>query len=231
MNNRDLFLKINDDLNKNYLVGLHNTTKDAYILKSMFDVDKYCMNIDNVDEEDIVNSILNNGLYVSNRCVGLKSTVFFPNKINVDIFNYLHIKKFNINMNKIYVIVVAIPKYIYLNGKKYFLRNKLEYVDMASYSLFDILLPKEFIYGYYVKNISYKECCIYDDNFINNIIFDEGLEFYQNDCFYKFMSKEEQEEFWINYFKDNNIDVSLLFNDKHYSTVNLSKRKIRKKSF
>ena len=176
-----------------------------------------------------IESILNNGLYIPCKCVGIKSTVFFPNKINLDTFNYLHLKNFNNNMDKIYVIIVAIPKNIYLNGKKYSLGDKLEYIDVASYSLFSSLLPKEFIYGYYVKNITYKKDIVNDKYIVNNIVFDEGLEFYQNDCFYKFMSNKEQEEFWINYFKENNLDISLLFSDNNFSKFDLVNRMIRKR--
>ena len=57
--------------------------------------------------------------------------------------------------DKVYVLIVAIPNNIEIDGYRYCISKMIDNVDMTSYSLFNKLLPREFIYGYYIKNVKY----------------------------------------------------------------------------
>lgn len=205
-------------MGRQYHVGLHNATKLAYSLKSRFD-DKYYINSGNVTEKDVVSSILNKGLYVSDRMLGIMSTVTFLDKVTPDSLNYFY--WCDLPSNKCYVVIVAVPKYICLYEKKYKLSNVLMQQGIVNYSLFDILLPKELIYGYYAKDIAFISK---NDNDVE-AIFNENLEFVGNENFYGYMDDSEREEFWVKYFQKYNIDISMLSS----SMIPLVKRLVKRK--
>lgn len=194
MTNRELYIKVNQDLGKKYMIGLHNIVKESYVFKSKFDNDKFYMDSESVTEGDIVDSILHKGLYVPEMSVGLSSTVFFPTRITFNTFDYVYESGFNLGKGKTYVIVVAIPKYIYLNGKKCCISSMIQDVGFVNYSLFNSLLPKELIYGYYVKNVGSK------------------IDFHCNEKFYGNMSDLEKECFWLDYFESINLSIDVLDN-------------------
>ena len=85
-----------------------------------------------------------------------------------------------------------------------------EPVNLVNYALFHTLLPREFIYGYYVRNVTLKEDTKRDYHYYDDYIFDEQFEFYSNERFYGYMSKEEQQQFWIDYFNNNDVNISIL---------------------
>lgn len=205
MTNRELLGKIRSDIDNEYYIGLHNLNIDSYCFKLKYDLDKYYINLDMINEDMIVSSILNRGLIVPNRYMGLCSTVRFFKNIDEDIFNYIY----GDVLGDKYVLIILIPKYIYINGYKYLLRDLVDNNHMVNYSLFDSLLPKEFIYGYYVRNV----------NFNNGFIFSKDLEFYSNNDFYGYMDRYQQEEFWINYLRDNGIDINMINNKKYLSRL------------
>lgn len=207
MSNKELYLKILDELGDKYIVGLHNSTINAYKFQRNFNK-VYDIGVDCINEEMIVSNILRTGLCIPNRVVGLKSTVTFLDKITVDSFNYSYYQY--IGDNKCYVLIIAIPKYVDIDDKRYNIQDMLEYKDIVNYSLFNVLLPREFIYGYYIKNVSYEEKI--DSNtkeLYYKCIFDDNMEFYQNDSFYGYMDNDSQRELWLKYFKDFNIDINL----------------------
>ena len=205
MTNEELLNKIIQDLDGEYQIGFHHSTKDAYIFKTKYNKDKYFIDPETVTENDIVSSILSNGLYVPEKCIGLDCTVRFSKNITANSFNYMYGDR-----GKSYVLVVIIPNYIYINNKDYFIGDLTESICIANFSFFHTLLPKEFIYGYYVRNITLKDDEKRDYYFHNDYVFEEEFEFYPNENFYGYMSKEEQEQFWLNYFKNNNINISIL---------------------
>lgn len=205
MTNEELLNKITQELDGEYQIGLHHSTKDAYIFKSRFDKEKYYMDPETVTEGDIISSILRNGLYVPEKCIGLDCTVRFLKNNTADNFNYIYGE-----VGRCHILVIIIPNYIYLNGREYFLGDLTQPISIANYSLFHTLLPKEFIYGYYIKEVSHKDDIERDYYFYDDYVFKDDFEFYSNDLFYGYMSKEEQEQFWLNYFKDNKIDISVL---------------------
>lgn len=206
MTNKELFLQIKHELGNDYQVGLHNSTKEAYILKVEFD-DKYQIKEEMVTEDNIISNILKRGLYVPIKFMGLTSTVTFFNNLTTECFNYSYyrLKK---RSNDCYVLVIAIPKYIYINDKKYNIVKNAEFNNFMNYSLFHTMLPKELIYGYYKKQV-----LLADDQI--SYIFDDYLDFYPNERFYGNMNSFEQEEFWLKYFKANRIDISMLENGSH----------------
>lgn len=206
MTNEELFNKISVDLDGEYQIGFHHSTVEAYILKSRFDSVKYSMDPDEVTEEDIVNSILSVGLYVPEKCIGLDCTVRFPNNINPRSFNY----NYGGGCGKKYILVIAIPNVIYLNGKEYFIGDMTQPISLVNYSFFHTLLPKEFIYGYYVREVDYKDTIERDFYFYNDYVFADEFEFYSNENFYGYMTKEEGEQFWLEYLKNNKLSISIL---------------------
>lgn len=206
MTNYELLTKISQELNSRYQIGLHNLTRESYIFKSKLNKERYCMNPELVTEDDIISSILSKGLYVPEKCIGLDSTVRFQDNITEDSFNYFY----GDSADKKYIVVVIIPNYIYLHGKEYFLGDLREPVNLVNYALFHTLLPREFIYGYYVRNVTLKEDTKRDYHYYDDYIFDEQFEFYSNERFYGYMSKEEQQQFWIDYFNNNDVNISIL---------------------
>lgn len=206
MTNDELLAKINKDLDGEYQIGFHHSTIESYIIKSRFDPQKYCMDPDEVSENDIVASIFSNGLYVPEKCIGLDSTVRFLDDINVSSFNY----KYAGGCGKKYILVIIIPNIIYLGDREYFIGDMTQPISLVNYSFFHTLLPKEFIYGYYIKEVSYKDDIKRDFYFYDDYVFEEEFEFYPNDNFYGFMSKDKREEFWLNYFKSNKLSISIL---------------------
>jgi len=206
MTNEELLTRIIQDLDGNYQIGFHNSTKFSYIFKTRFNKERYCMDPETVTESDIISSILSKGLYVPEKCIGLDSTVMFPKNITADSFNY----NYGGGIGKSYVFVIIIPNYIYLNGKEYFIGDLTQPISLLNYSFFHTLLPKEFIYGYYIREVAYKDDIKRDYYFHDDYVFEEDFEFYPNENFYGYMSKEEQEQFWLNYLKNNKINISVL---------------------
>lgn len=206
MTNQELLDKIVQYLDKGYQIGFHNSTKSSYISKAKIQKDKYCIDITEITESDIISSILSNGLYVPEKSIGLSCTVKFPKHITVNSFNY----NYHGEVGKSYVFIIMIPNYIYLNGKEYFIGDMTQFINLANYSFFYTLLPKEFIYGYYIKEINYKDNMKRDYYFYDDYVFEEDFQFYQNDNFYGYMSKEEKEQFWLDYFRNNKINISVI---------------------
>lgn len=209
MTNEQLLEKINQELDGKFQIGFHNLTVDRYKGKALYGYDKelYTMNPEDVTNYDIVSSILKKGLYVSDRWVGLSSTVRFQNELRADCFNYLY---WNHGSSKKYVIIVMIPTYIYIGDREYYLGDMTEPINLANYSLFCYLLPKEFIYGYYVRDVKAKETVVGEGLTSTEFIFEEDFDFFSNPNFYGYMTDKGKEQFWIDYFKQSDIDISIL---------------------
>ena len=210
ISNMELYLKLWSELGNKYKIGLHNSTRFAYKFNRDFDK-VYDIDGDCISEDDIILNILKKGLCVSDNIRGIKSTVTFYDKITVNSFNYSYYQY--IGDKRCYVLIVAIPKYINIDKKRYFIENFIECSENVDTSLFNILLPKEFIYGYYIKNVSYTEEKNNMEEIYYKCNFDDNMEFYKNDNFYGYMDSDMQEEFWIRHFNDNEIDLKLLDNN------------------
>ena len=121
---------------------------------------------------------------------------------------------------------MAIPKYINIDDKRYFIEGMIECKEDVGVSLFNILLPKEFIYGYYVKNVSYTEEKNNDEEIYYKCNYDDNMEFYSNCNFYGYMDVEKRKEFVVSFFNDNGIDLKLL--DNNIGLKNNIKSKIKR---
>ena len=154
MTNKELYLKIKQELGNKYCIGLHNSTRFTWYEKAKF-YEIYDINGGLVNEEFIISNILKKGLYIPDRIVGVRSTVTILDRVNEDCFNYSYYHY--LGSDKVYVLIIAIPKKIEIEGEKYFISDMINNKDITSYSLFNLLLPREFIYGYYMKNVRYEE--------------------------------------------------------------------------
>ena len=204
MNNNELLQKMYNELESTYQLGLHAVNKGHYDFRvnDFFEAESYFIDKDNVTELDIIYKILKEGLKIREKCIGLVSTVnFFGNidSLSPDVFNYTYGGNYN---NKAFIIVVAIPKYISIKGREYFIGETSGYndVNIANFSLFYSMLPKEFIYGYYVKK--------YTRTDEGKIVFNDDLDFYANLGFYHFISNKE--DFWLDFLEKNKLNLSLL---------------------
>ena len=206
MTNRELYKKILYELGNKYKIGLHESTKFTYKFRKNFD-ELYDINDNLVNEDEIILNILKKGLCIPYRTVGLKSTITFLDRMKIDSFNYSYYHY--LGSDKVYVLIIAIPKEIEIDGFRYYISNMIDNIDIISYPLFNTLLPREFIYGYYVKNVRYEEKTTDEDDVYYKCIMDDKLNFYSNDNFYGYMNYNSQREFWINYFKDYKIDIDL----------------------
>ena len=215
MTNRELYKKILYELGNKYKIGLHESTKFTYKFRKNFDK-IYDIDDDLVSEDRIILNILRKGLCIPDRTVGLKSTITFLDRIKINSFNYSYYHY--LGSDKVYVLIIAIPKEIDIDGFRYYISNMIDNKDMTSYSLFNTLLPREFIYGYYIKNIKYEEKITDEADMYYECVMDDNIDFYSNDNFYGYMDNDSQRDFWLNYFKDNNIDLCF----------NVGKKRIRK---
>ena len=206
MTNSELYKNILYELGDRYVIGLHETTKFTYKFRKNFD-EIYDINDSVINEDKIIDNILKRGLSVPNNVVGLKSTVTFLDKININSFNYSYYQY--LANNKVYVLIVAIPKNIEIGEARYSISDMIDNRDITSYPLFNTILPREFIYGYYIKNVSYQENGIDEEDMYYECVMDDNIEFYSNDNFYGYMDVDIQREFWLNYFRDFKIDIDL----------------------
>lgn len=207
MTNQELLSRMNKELNPTYQIGLHSVCIGTYHDRLIFCPDNikkgYHINKEQITEQDIINNILKKGLNVYESYFGLCSTVKFEgtiNELDKKTFDYGYWFDYgSIKHNQVYNVIVVIPSYIKIKEKNYFIGNYKNKLNIATYSLFYKLLPKEFIYGYYVKNY----------NKVNNEYnFNEELQFFKNPNFYD--NLPDKEIFWQKYFKENNINISLL---------------------
>ena len=216
MTNRELYKKILHELGYKYKIGLHESTKFTYKFTKNFD-EIYNINDDLVNEDKIILNILKEGLCIPDRTVGLKSTITFFDRMKFDSFNYSYYHY--LGSDKVYVLIIAIPKEIDIDGFRYYISNMIDNVDIISYPLFNTFLPREFIYGYYMKNVRYEEKITDEDDMYYECIMDDNIDFYSNDNFYGYMDNNCQIDFWINYFKDNNVDLNFSSGKKRIKKI------------
>ncbi len=203
LNNERLLQLIRSDIKDSDAIALHNICIDAYTSKiNDFSEEikiRYKINKLNITSIDIANTILQKGLYVpynTLRC----TTTFIGNK--KDTFNYLYRKEDIVN-NKIYTIVATIPSFITVEDKEYFVgkitqkSSGLIEPTISTDILFKNHLPKEFIYGYYIKNVF--------DNTISN-----DLAFVINPNHISRMNRLEKNNLYKGILSKENISMDLL---------------------
>lgn len=214
MKNSELAKKIFEELDPTYQIGLHNVCIEHYKSMLRYRKELYFTDKENIKEEDIISKILETGLIVSEHCIGLRSTVNYQGNVESicpDIFNYAYWT--DDQEGKAYNLIAIIPSYITINDKQYFIGQMKEFVNIANFSFFYSLLPKEFIYGYYTKE--YTSIKKENDDYYSKL-FDDNLEFFPNPNFYHFL--ENKEEFWLQFLKDNKISMSVL-NGANYPNI------------
>lgn len=181
MKNRELYMQMKRDLD-GYQLGLHNIGIDKY--KSLINHHngigedfKFTGAI--VTEKSIANNIIKTGLRIVERPVGLRSTVMPLKELNDESFNYTY------NMleeGMVWNIIVAIPRFIKYNGTKYYIGNIDEWVNICNMLMFNPLIFREFIYGYYTKEILEKKSS--EVGSISHVFSDE-LELFLNPNFFE----------------------------------------------
>lgn len=216
------FLK--EQLGDNYQIGLHNVVLNRYnkVIKAKSNEDgvdinsckeKYFIKKEKITHLDIINHILEKGLNVPEK--SLIHTVMFLryhpgyfldiNNIRPHQFNYLFQPE---KTEFIYNMLIAIPRYVTINDNEYYLGD-MELQTIGPNVIFKNKLPKEYIYGYYIKE--------YPMN--------DNLEFHLNKEHFSMQTQEEQEKLFLNFLAEQDLDISLLEavrnDDSNYDISNI----------
>ena len=200
---KQLFQTVIDDLGSNYQIGLHNIN-DGNFKEKINDELYFNVKVEvlkNFNTTDIVKSILNNDLNVPEGTLH-HTVVGFGNILenNEVIFDYCY---YGPNEDGfIYQLIVAIPTTFKINSKEYFAGKfisktfdmEYSYMNILSNKLFRKRLPKEFIYGGYIKHAKY----------------DDELFFIKNPHHISRLSDEEKEKLYLNLIADSEITTDLL---------------------
>ncbi len=210
--NKSFLEYIKQTFNEPYNFGIHNINLNCY--KSAVRMDRrYIMNTKNITTRAIAKNILKKGLFVYEKDRGLTSTVAFINNNykgnnleNVDssIFDYDFQTEGDESFDKIINIFVAIPNFLLLDDKEYFIGNLFQPINIGNKILFNDHLPKEFIYGYYVKKASFNPYALYHVEYKND------LEFHLNKNHIFLKTKQEQEAITRNLLQEKRQTKSLL---------------------
>ncbi len=227
LTNDELLQQVKKDLKNDYNIGLHAINTDdnkryiSYLIHADIDKVNYhewiythpdvnC----NVTEEDVIVSILKKGLTVPRK--SLLNTVKFitspDGNFKSEVFNYNFQDPYLIHQyQKTYNIIIAIPKFVIVNGVNYFLGdvNQKELNDVMTNIVFANRVPNAFIYGYYRKDYNPE---FYDDleGVNDKRYFRDDLIFNKNQKHYSFQNSQEKSEIFINYLTKINQKISLL---------------------
>lgn len=199
MKKSDLISKMKEEL-QNYQIGLHNISIDRYNIL-MQNCKRSYKKIELtgavVSEKAIAENILVNGLQIIDKSRGMLSTVLPIRNVFSDCFlDYMGLSAFfKKGLRESYWnIIIAIPYFINYDGFEYFVGDLSEYFvgdltgrfNIANNYLFNSVVSKEFIYGYY-------EIKMERDNrdFYNPC--NDDIKFYENPCFYEKLDKENQQ--------------------------------------
>lgn len=175
-----------------YQIGLHSINIGNYykMVREDGGEKRFLINeksLADINENDIATHILQNGLFVFETYRGLCSTVNFLNSDYTiekkQIISETKTKSFDYNFlnpyteaDFIYNIVIALPNYLTLNKKQYFIGEfGIEIHNLGNSVLFNKTLPSTFILGFYQKEIKsimgrdgyLRECSPYLDFHLN----------------------------------------------------------------
>lgn len=180
MKNRDLYRQIKREL-EGYQFGLHNIGIDKYnsLIKCRNGIgDSFKFTGAIISEKSIADNIVKTGLRIVERPVGLRSTVMPIEKFSDESFNYTY------NMDEeglVWNIIVAIPSFIKYKGSEYFIGDIGEWVNICNMLMFNPIIYKEFIYGYYTKEILKRKR---NEAGVISHVFSDELEFFLNPNFF-----------------------------------------------
>lgn len=216
------FLK--EQLGDNYQIGLHNVVLNRYnkVIKAKSNGDgvdinsckeKYFIKKEKITHLDIINHILEKGLNVPKKSL-IRTVMFLRNhpsyfldinNISPHQFNYLFQPE---KTEFIYNMLIAIPRYVTINDNEYHLGD-MGLQTIGTDVIFKKKLPKEYIYGYYIK-----------ENPMN-----DNLEFHLNKEHFSMQTQEEQEKLFLNFLTEQDLDISLLEaarnDDSNYDISNI----------
>lgn len=199
--NKEFLQHLQKTFKEPYDFGMHNINLECY--KSVAKKEKrYRLNKNNITTEDIAKNILQMGLFVYEKDRGITSTVQFienVNKINEGIFNYSFQSKEEQSLSAITNILVAIPNVFLIENKEYSIRDNHFFKDC---------LPSAFIYGYYIKKVSFNPRAFYPR------IYADDLEFNLNKQHILLKCKEEREEIVKRVVYQQNSKQKKLINEK-----------------
>lgn len=186
MTNEELFLKIQKEI-PHYQIGFHQISlqkyrevmhRDSPIRAMDFKVDG-----ENVDERAIANRIMQKGLQIWDRRLGLSTTTYFPKDFLPEKLNY----KYYLRSGYVYDIIFAIPYFFTYEKRDYFIGNLSMSLNVGSRFIFNESIPSEFVYGYYRKETPFG-LSPYDQQFSND------LDFHSNNRFWEALTLAEQQQ-------------------------------------
>lgn len=210
MKKRDLLLKMKEELS-NYQIGLHNIGLKKYI--SMLgewnpNKDLYKLTGAKISEQAVAEHIIQTGLHVVERCIGLTSTVKFIEELNDKSLDYTYNQY---SVGKVWNVIVAIPESINYQGNNYYLGDLRYCVNFGNMMFLNPNVAPIFIYGYYQINIEkFLETDFDAFNIMNNVIYSEDIEFYPNPNFYGILTDEEKEKALQQIFQNNKRLIKVL---------------------
>ena len=207
LHNMGLLRLIRGEIKSDYELGLHNVSLRAYLDRTEENLDdfalKYKITEDVVTHSLLAESILQKGLavpYNTLRC----TVTFIGNKesIEEEIFDYLY-RTEDIDKDEVCTIITSIPRFITIDNKDYFVgkitkkSSGLIEPTVSTDIFFKKHLPKEFIYGYYIKNIEKN-------------VFSNDLEFVMNRSHVSKMNRLERSNLYQDIIKREKISMDLL---------------------
>lgn len=203
MNKRELLVKMKAELS-NYQIGLHNIGLDKY--KAMLGEWNKSRNLyeltgSDICEKYVAEHIMQTGLYVTERAVGLKSTVKFLDNLSDDSLDYTYNKY---TLGKVFNVIIGVPKVLYYEGDSYSLGDLGYYANVGNMLFLNPNVFPQFIYGYYERDIVeiLEEDVGQGRKIISKILYSPDLEFYQNPEFYGLLTENMQEDFLSRVFEN-----------------------------
>lgn len=180
-----------------YFVGIHGIDIDnfrQYVLREDYENFKHIKTA-----MDVYNNILKDGLLVLD---GFTSSTVF----NLGLGKNLNEKQLNYRFpgsKEIFNVLVAVPPYMIIGGKKYFVgdlsggydeRRKRFLYTVLTTCVLNKRVPKEYIYGAYSANTNY----------------DKVVSFHRNLSHVSLMNDFEQKMFFENLFQQSGLELDLL---------------------
>lgn len=164
-----------------YQIGLHNIGLGKY--KGLFNLradvkEDIWLTGGDISEKWIAESIIKYGLKVIDRPFGARSTVMPIENLSDESLNYTYNME---DIGLVWNIIVAIPYYISYKGNEYFIGYINDWISFCNMLMFNPVIYKEFIYGYYTKEIIGKEV---DERGLSTLSFSDDLDFVVNPSFF-----------------------------------------------
>ncbi len=194
MKNIELYKQMKSELD-GYQFGLHNISVSKY--KSAINLtigirDNLDFTGAEISEKSIADNIVRTGLNIVDRAMGLRSTVMPVKEFNEDSFDYTYN---DWEEGTIWNVIVAIPRFIKYQGKEYFIGDINEWISICNMLMFKSNIAREFIYGYYSKEITEKhlEPIGKGSNSFNiSHTFSDELEFSSNPYFFEYLNNSDR---------------------------------------